>query len=82
VGKIWEADSLMSNAEEMKPEEVLRVELEVFRREHRDLDDAITALEETGRADQLQLRRLKKQKLALKDKIAAIEDKLTPDIIA
>lgn len=72
----------MSKAEEMKSEDVLRVELEVFRREHRDLDDAIVALEDTGRTDQLQLRRLKKQKLALKDKIAKIEDKLTPDIIA
>ena len=72
----------MSKAEEMKSEEVLRVELEVFRREHRDLDDAIAALEDAGRADQLRLRRLKKQKLALKDKIARIEDQLTPDIIA
>lgn len=72
----------MSKAEEMKTEEVLKVELEVFRREHRDLDEAIAALEETGRADQLRLRRLKKQKLALKDKIARIEDQLTPDIIA
>ncbi|MCI2400786.1 DUF465 domain-containing protein [Aliiroseovarius subalbicans] len=72
----------MSKAEEMKTDDVLRVELEVFRREHRDLDDAIAALEEMGRADQLRLRRLKKQKLSLKDKIAAIEDKLTPDIIA
>ncbi len=72
----------MSNAEEMKTDEVLVVELEVFRREHRDLDDAIAALETAGRADQLRLRRLKKQKLALKDKIARIEDKLTPDIIA
>ncbi|WP_298494867.1 DUF465 domain-containing protein [uncultured Maritimibacter sp.] len=72
----------MSKAERMKHEEVLRVELEVLRREHRDLDDAITALEETGRADQLALRRLKKQKLVLKDKIARLEDQLTPDIIA
>ncbi|MBV7409166.1 YdcH family protein [Maritimibacter sp. DP1N21-5] len=72
----------MSNAEKMQHEEVLRVELEVLRREHRDLDDAITALEDTGRADQLSLRRLKKQKLVLKDKIARLEDQLTPDIIA
>ena len=72
----------MSNAEKMKNHDVLRVELEVFRREHGDLDDAIAALEASGRADQLRLRRLKKQKLALKDKISRIEDKLTPDIIA
>ena len=72
----------MSKAEEMKTDDVLRVELEVLRREHRDLDDAIGALEATGIADQLRLRRLKKHKLALKDQIARIEDKLTPDIIA
>ena len=66
----------------MKNEDVLRIELEVFRREHRDLDDAIAALSEKGTADPLTLQRLKKQKLHLKDKIAQIEDRLTPDIIA
>lgn len=72
----------MTNAHEMKPEEVLRVELEVLRREHRDLDEAIEALQEQGRADMFTLKRLKKQKLGLKDQIARIEDQLTPDIIA
>lgn len=67
---------------EMLTEEVLRVKLEVLRREHRDLDEAIHALEHKGTADQLTLRRLKKQKLVLKDRIALIEDRLTPDIIA
>lgn len=66
----------------MSHDDVLRLKLDVLRQEHRDLDDAITALEEQGRADQLTLRRLKKQKLALKDRIARIEDELTPDIIA
>ena len=66
----------------MKNEDVLRIELEVSRREHRDLDDAIAALSEKGTADPLTLQRLKKQKLHLKDKIAQIEDRLTPDIIA
>ncbi|MBK0328220.1 YdcH family protein [Rhodobacteraceae bacterium F11138] len=66
----------------MKTDEVLRVELEVFRRQHRDLDEAIAALVERGTADQLTLKRLKKQKLQLKDMIAMIEDRLTPDIIA
>jgi hypothetical protein len=66
----------------MKTDDVLRVELEVFRREHRDLDDAIHALTERGRADPLTLQRLKKRKLRLKDMIALIEDRLTPDIIA
>ncbi|QPH52439.1 YdcH family protein [Pontivivens ytuae] len=62
--------------------EVLRVKLEGLMREHRDLDEAITALDEKGRADVLTIRRLKKQKLALKDQIARIEDELYPDIIA
>ena len=66
----------------MKTDEVLRVELEVFKREHRDLDEAIHALQEKGTGDQLTIQRLKKKKLALKDKIAIIEDRLTPDIIA
>ena len=66
----------------MKTNEVLRVELAVFRNEHRDLDDAIRALVDRGTADQLTLQRLKKKKLKLKDCIARIEDRLTPDIIA
>ena len=66
----------------MKTDEVLRLELEVFRREHRDLDEATRALQATGTADQLTLQRLKKKKLQLKDLIAQIEDRLTPDIIA
>ena len=66
----------------MKTDDVLRVELEVFRRQHRDLDEAISALAEKGTSDQLTLKRLKKQKLRLKDRIAQLEDRLTPDIIA
>ena len=66
----------------MKSEEVLRVELQVFRQQHRDLDAAITALQERGAGDQLTIRRLKKHKLQLKDRIAILEDRLTPDIIA
>jgi hypothetical protein len=67
---------------EMTHNEVLRVKLEVLKREHRDLDDAIAALEDSARADHLSLRRLKKQKLQLKDRIQKIEDELLPDIIA
>lgn len=67
---------------EMTTEEVLKVKLEMLRREHRDLDLAIAAMEDTGRADQLALRRLKKQKLSLKDEIQRVEDRLVPDIIA
>ncbi len=66
----------------MKNDDVLKIELAVFRSEHRDLDDAIDALTERGIADPLTLQRLKKRKLRLKDKIARIEDRLTPDIIA
>lgn len=72
----------MNAPTELDSEEMLRIRLEVLRREHRDLDDAICALESSGRADQLRLRRLKKQKLQLKDMIAKIEDRLIPDIIA
>lgn len=68
--------------DKMTHEEVLRVKLEVLRREHRDLDVAIDALGGQATADQLTLRRLKKQKLLLKDQIARVEDELTPDIIA
>jgi hypothetical protein len=50
--------------------------------EHRDLDSAIVALETSSHADQLQIKRLKKRKLQLKDQITAVEDQLTPDIIA
>ena len=67
---------------EMKTDDVLRVELQVLRQEHRDLDEAIEALIERGTSDVLTIKRLKKKKLLLKDKIAYIEDRLTPDIIA
>jgi hypothetical protein len=50
--------------------------------EHRDLDSEIVRLEELAVADQLAIKRLKKRKLALKDRITALEDQLTPDIIA
>jgi hypothetical protein len=66
----------------MKSDEVLRVELEEYRHQHRDLDEAIAALQEKGTADALTLKRLKQQKLRLKDFIARIEDRLYPDIIA
>ncbi len=60
----------------------MRKRLAQLRIEHRDLDAAIAALTEKDGPDQLQVARLKKRKLALKDQIAMIEDFLTPDIIA
>lgn len=68
--------------EELSHEDVLRMRLQVLRQDHRDLDTAIRALEESAAPDILVIRRLKKQKLSLKDRIARIEDELTPDIIA
>ncbi|MBQ1561873.1 MULTISPECIES: DUF465 domain-containing protein [Caulobacter] len=53
-----------------------------LREEHKDLDDAIQALEERYQPDMLQIARLKRKKLALKDEIIRLEDLLTPDIIA
>jgi hypothetical protein len=53
-----------------------------LRTEHRDLDAAIEALRATAAPDQLQLARLKKRKLRLRDEISALEDQLIPDIIA
>ncbi|MEA3001357.1 MAG: hypothetical protein QOH81_145 [Sphingomonadales bacterium] len=53
-----------------------------LRLEHRDLDAAIEALRAVPSPDQLQLARLKKRKLRLKDEIAQVEDQLIPDIIA
>lgn len=72
----------MNAPSEMSFEDMLRIKLEVLRREHRDLDEAIHVLETAGRPDQLTLRRLKKQKLVLKDRIVKLEDQLIPDIIA
>ena len=67
----------------MAPKEhELVARLAVLREEHHDLDTAIRALEDSGRSNELQLRRLKKKKLQLKDEIVRIEDYLTPDIIA
>ena len=57
-------------------------ELEQLREAHRDLDAAIAALENVGNGDRLQLQRLKKRKLALRDRLSFLEDSITPDIIA
>jgi len=68
----------MTDAEEQSP----RVTLAALIEEHRDLDAAIVAMADSGAGHQLQLTRLKKRKLQLKDQIARIEDQLLPNIIA
>jgi len=60
----------------------IRRELTELRQEHRDLDAAISAMVESGRMDTIRIQRMKKRKLALKDRISVLEDQLLPDIIA
>lgn len=67
--------SALGQEDEMRRLELLRVE-------HRDLDSAIAALVAAGSTDQMQIARLKKRKLRLRDEIAQVEDALVPDIIA
>ena len=70
--------------DELDPEEEaqIRARIGALRQEHQDLDDAVRALEALPMPDQLQIARLKKKKLTLRDQIAKLEDRLTPDIIA
>jgi hypothetical protein len=73
-------DSAAAMTEQEESE--LRAQLARLRQEHRDLDAAIEALQIAPGADILQIQRLKKRKLVLRDRISFIEDQLTPDIIA
>jgi len=68
----------MDNLQEVQ----IRSKLHALYEQHRDLDDAINVFEQSGRADPLQLQRLKKMKLGIKDQIAKYENLLLPDIIA
>jgi hypothetical protein len=63
-------------------ERELRAQLSRLQQEHRDLDAAIAALQVSPGSDLIQVQRLKKRKLYLRDRITFIEDQLTPDIIA
>ena len=63
-------------------EAVLRARLATIKVEHQDLDAAVAALEAKPRPDMIQIARLKKKKLRLRDEIVRLEDQLTPDIIA
>ncbi len=66
----------------MEDTEILKRKLAELRSEHRDLDDVIARMTDDGTFNQLQMQRLKKRKLAIKDLITTLKNKLLPDIIA
>ena len=72
----------MTAHHEMSHDEIARSRLDVLRRRHRELDDSIAGMAAGGVVCSFTLGRLKKEKLALKDQIARLEDEITPDIIA
>ena len=89
--RVWDAQlgcrphaAAQTSAVEMTKDEEreLREQLARLQQEHRDLDAAISALQHSPGSDLLQVQRLKKRKLFLRDRISYIEDQLTPDIIA
>jgi hypothetical protein len=73
---------LQGKQETMSEQDNLMERVEALKSEHRDLDDAILALSQRGVPDMVQIQRLKKRKLFLKDEILKIESQLLPDIIA
>ena len=70
------------NSTDIEEQQILKARLHVLESEHRDLDDVIKRLSEDKPFDQLQLQRLKKRKLVLKDEIALVRSRILPDIIA
>ena len=68
--------------DELLDKQVLKQQLQQLKEDHRQLDTEINALRETGAVDMLKVGRMKKIKLRLKDRISAVENLLTPDIIA
>ena len=70
------------NSTDIEEQQILKARLSVLESEHRDLDDVIERLSEDKPFDQLQLQRLKKRKLALKDEMALVRSRILPDIIA
>ena len=72
----------MQDNDDINGLDVIKAKLETLRQEHRDLDDVIARLTEKAPFDQLQLQRLKKRKLVLKDLMLQLESRLIPDIIA
>jgi hypothetical protein len=77
---LWESEPAVAMTKEEERE--LREQLARLQQEHRDLDAAISALAMSPGSDLIQVQRLKKRKLHLRDRIRVIEDQLTPDIIA
>ena len=69
-------------SEDTQDKKEMRQRLEALQSEHRDLDDVIARIASAAPFDQLQIQRLKKRKLVLKDEISRLEDTLLPDIIA
>ena len=70
------------NSTDIEEQQILKARLHVLESEHRDLDDVIERLSEDKPFDQLQLQRLKKRKLVLKDEMALVRSHILPDIIA
>ena len=70
------------NSTDIEEQQILKARLYVLESEHRDLDDVIERLSEDKPFDQLQLQRLKKRKLVLKDEMAVVRSRILPDIIA
>ena len=70
------------NSTDIEEQQILKARLYVLESEHRDLDDVIERLSEDKPFDQLQLQRLKKRKLVLKDEMAIVRSRILPDIIA
>lgn len=73
----------MNDDEDLDAEEkAIRARLADLRQQHQDLDAAVAALESQARPDMIQIARLKKRKLSLRDEMTQLEDQITPDIIA
>lgn len=78
----WANPDRWKNSVPLTEEDRLREQIEALKVEHRDLDDVIAQVMQGNTVDMIQIQRLKKRKLVLKDQIAQLESRLLPDIIA